>query len=233
MTPERFRKLKAVLARRQPDLTVLAADVHKPHNISAILRTCDAVGIHEVHAVSPGGDFRHHHMAAGGSRHWVGLLLHAGIESAIRTLRESGWHLVAAHPREDARDFRDVDYTQKIAIVLGSELDGLAPAAIEAADETITIPMQGMVESLNVSVAAAVVLFEAARQREAAGLYETSRLDAATFERTLFEWAYPDIARRCRELGRAYAALDENGTLLTNPLVAPTAAPAQRAPRSG
>ncbi len=218
MTPERFRKLKMVLARRQPDLTVLAADVHKPHNISAIVRTCDAVGIHRVHAVSPSGEFHHHRMASGGSRHWVGLTLHPSLTGAVEALREAGWRLVAAHPTDSARDFREIDYTRRTAIVLGSELEGLEREAIDAADETITIPMAGMVESLNVSVAAALILYEAQRQRSDAGMYDTSRLDAETFDRTLFEWAYPEIAARLQRLGQAYPALREDGELSSNPL---------------
>jgi len=218
MTPERFAKLKQVLARRQPDLTVLAADVHKSHNVSAIIRTCDAVGIHRVHAVSPGGEFRHHRMATGGSRHWVRLTLHADFDSAAASLRAAGWQLVAASPHAAAVDFRDVDYTQKTAIVLGSELLGLDPRAIATADRIVTIPMQGMVESLNVSVAAALILYEAQRQRSAAGLYSESRLDRAELDATLFEWAYPRIAARLRKLGMPYPPLSESGDMLENPL---------------
>jgi len=218
MTPERFRKLKAVLTRRQPDLTVLAADVHKPHNISAIVRTCDAVGVHRVHAVSPRGEFHHHRMASGGSRNWVDLELHRSLDEALGTFRDAGWRLVAAHPQASAKDFREIDYTQKMAIVLGSELEGLAQPAIDAADDIITIPMAGMVESLNVSVAAALILFEAQRQRNDAGMYERSRLDAAEFEHTLFEWAHPEIAARLQQRNQPYPTLNEQGELQSNPL---------------
>jgi tRNA (guanosine-2'-O-)-methyltransferase len=218
MTPERFRKLKQVLTRRQPDLTVLAADVHKPHNISAIFRTCDAVGIHRVHAVSPRGEFHHHRMASGSARHWVGLNLHRSLRAAIDRLRADEWQLVAAHPSEAAQDFRRIDYTQKTALVLGSELEGLDALAIRMADATITIPMQGMVESLNVSVAAALVLYEAQRQRYAAGMYDNSRLDPDEFNTALFEWAYPEIADRLKERGQAYPELSDDGELLSNPL---------------
>lgn len=218
MTPERFRKLKQVLLRRQPDLTVLAADVHKPHNISAIFRTCDAVGIHRVHAISPGGEFHHHRMASGGSRHWVGLELFPDIGAAVTALRDDGWKLVAAHPHEQACDFRDVDYTQKTALVLGSELEGLGRSAVEAADEIVTIPIHGMVESLNVSVAAALVLYEAQRQRAAAGMYDESRLQAKEFDRLLFEWAYPRVASRLRRRGQPYPKIGSDGELTVNPL---------------
>lgn len=204
--------------RRQPDLTVLAEDVHKSHNISAILRTCDAVGIYRVHAVSSGGELRRHHMMAGGSRRWVDVAVHPDLQGAIHSLRADGWRLLAAHPGEGARDYREIDYTEKVAIVLGSELDGLTVAAVDASDERIAVPMEGMVASLNVSVAAALILYEAQRQRRAAGLYARLRIGEEDYCATLFEWAYPDIAERCRVRGRAYPDLAEDGSLKSNPL---------------
>ena len=218
MTPERFARLKQALERRQPDLTVLADGVHKPHNVSAILRTCDAVGIHRLHAVSPEGPIRRHHMMAGGAKRWVEIKTHASVEDATTTLRADGWRLAAAHAEHGALDYRDVDYTRRIAIIFGAELCGPSEQALEHADFSIRIPMHGLVESLNVSVAAAVILFEAERQRREAGLYDRSRLDPEEFERTLFEWAYPDIARRCREKGLTYPPLADDGALLENPL---------------
>ena len=217
MTPQRFHKLKAVLARRQPDLTVLADDVHKSHNISAVLRTCDAVGVHRLHAVSPSGELRRHHMVSSGSRRWVDIVIHPSVGAAVAALRAQDWRLVAAHPGA-LTDYRAVDYTRKTAVVLGAELDGLAPRLLEAADDTVAIPMEGMVASLNVSVAAALILYEAQRQRRAAGLYAASRLPAAEYRATLFEWAYPEIAARCRGRGIAYPALTDDGLLTENPL---------------
>ena len=221
MTPERFHKLKEVLTRRQPDLTVLAADFHKSHNISAVLRTCDATGIHRMHAVSPGGQLRRHHMVAGGSKRWVDLKIHPGLNEAMQSLRDDNWRLIAAHASDRARDYRDIDYTRKVAIVLGSELDGLSPEAVSAADEAIALPLEGMVASLNVSVAAAIILYEAQRQRRAAGLYEKSRLSRDEFESTLFQWSYPEIAERCRARGQPYPDLTDDGVLKSNPLATP------------
>lgn len=218
MTPERFEKLKATLTRRQPDLTVLAADVHKSHNISAVLRTCDATGVYRMHAVSPGGEMRRHHMVSGGSRRWVDIRIHDELNHAVTELQDEGWLLVAAHPSDTAKDYREIDYTKKVALVLGSELDGLTPEALEAADTTIALPMEGMVASVNVSVAAAVILYEAQRQRRAAGLFEQSRLDHEVFEKTLFEWSYPEIAQRCRDRGLPYPELTDDGMMETNPL---------------
>ncbi len=220
MTPERFDRLRRALARRQPDLTVLADGVNKAHNVSAILRTADAVGIHRVHAISVSGLLHRHHMIAGGAKQWVDVTLHASTEAALAALQADGWRFVAAHASDRARDYRDVDYTTKTAVVVGAELRGVSTAALEQSDVHVAIPMYGLGASLNVSVATAVILFEAERQRFAAGLYDRSRLDPAEHDRTLFEWAYPDIAERCRALGRPYPALTPGGALTANPLAA-------------
>ena len=219
MTPERFAKLKQVLARRQPDLTVVADNVHKSHNISAILRTCDAVGIYRIHAVSPGGEFRRHHMISGGSKKWVHVDFRESVEEVLVDLKAQDFQLLAAHLSHDAINYREADYTGPTALVLGAELDGVSENALEHVDRSIAIPMEGMVGSLNVSVAAAVVLYEAQRQRAAAGLYDRCRLPAEAVEKELFEWAHPDIAARCRTRGVPYPKLTEDGDLSSNPLV--------------
>lgn len=213
MTPERFRRLRTVLARRQADLTVLMEQVHKPHNFSAVLRTCDAVGIFETHIV-PAADYRTARSAASGTGRWVRVRQHRSLELALGRLRDQGFRLVAAHPADGVVDYREIDYTEPTALLLGTELDGLSGEAVAVADTLVGVPMEGMVRSLNVSVAAAIILYEAARQRREAGMYDASRLDAATFERTLFEWAYPRIARHCRKRGVSYPRLDDDGELL-------------------
>ena len=218
MTPDRFQKLKDRLSRRQPDLTVLAEEVHKAHNISAVLRTADAVGIQEIHAVSSAGEMRRHHMISGGSKKWVDVAVHPDIHTACATLHGAGFRILAAHPVATAVDYREVDYTGRTAILLGAELDGVSAPAAALADGFVRIPMEGMVASLNVSVAAALLLYEARRQREAAGLYAHSRLAADVFARTLFEWAYPEIAARCVRQKIPYPPLSDDGELLENPL---------------
>lgn len=219
MTPQRFAKLKSALARRQPDLTVYMDAVNKSHNVSAIIRTADAVGIHRLHALSTGGALRRHHMIAGGAKHYVGLTLHSSTDAALAALRGEGFRLVAAHAGARARDYRETDYTAKTAVMVGAELVGLTEAALAAADEHVAIPMLGLGTSLNVSVAVGVILLEAQRQRHAAGLYDGSRLTREEWDRTLFEWCYPDIAERCRELNRAYPPLNDDGTMASNPLL--------------
>jgi tRNA (guanosine-2'-O-)-methyltransferase len=219
MTPERFAKLRSALARRQPDLTVYMDAVNKSHNVSAIIRTADAVGIHRLHALTTGGALRRHHMIAGGAKHYVALTLHGSTAGALAALRAGGWRLVAAHAGAGARDYRDVDYTAKVALMVGAELVGLSDAALASADERVAIPMHGLGTSLNVSVAVGIMLLEAERQRRKAGLYDASRLTPAETDAALFEWCYPDVAERCRQLGRAYPSLTEDGMMEWNPLL--------------
>lgn len=217
MTPERFRKIRERLERRQPDLTILAENVHKSHNIAAVLRSADAVGVLRAHAVSEDGELRSHHMVSGGTRKWVRVTLHDSTDAAVATLRSDGFRILAAHPDPAARDYRDADYTEPVAILLGSELDGISARARSLADEFLRIPMEGMVASLNVSVATALILYEARRQREAAGMYDECRVEPGTFERLLFEWTHPDIAHRCRDRSIPYPPLTADGDLAANP----------------
>ena len=214
-TPRRFLRVRSVLDRRQPDLTVLLEGVHKPHNLSAVLRTCDAVGVFEAHAITPNGVLPTLNEAVtSGTGRWVRMRTYPDLYEAFDTLREQGFKVLGAHPAPSAVDFRDVDYTRPTAVLLGQEKDGLTAAAAARADRLVAIPMLGMVASLNVSVAAALILFEAQRQRSAAGLYERSRLDPEIYRATLFEWAYPVLAERCRRHGMPYPDLDDDGELL-------------------
>jgi len=188
VTEARRRRIEEVLRRRQPDLTVLLENVHKPHNLSAILRSCDAVGVLEAHAVNPTGGVPTFNETSGGSHKWVYLRVHPDIQTAIGHLREKGFRIYATALREDAQDFREVDYTQPTAILLGAEKWGVSEEALALSHGAIKIPMLGMVQSLNVSVAAAVILFEAQRQRLKAGLYEGPRLDPELYQRVLEDW---------------------------------------------
>lgn len=215
MTPRRFQRIRSVLDRRQPDLTVLMENVHKGHNFSAVLRTCDAVGVFEAHAVTPEGKgIPRRRTSAGGSKRWVEISTHASVEEPAGILKERGFRMLAAHLTDRAVDYREVDWTRPTALLLGQEKDGVTPEAEACCDGEVIIPMMGMVASLNVSVAAAVLLYEAQRQRQAAGFYDAPRLDPETHRRALFEWAYPRFARKCREEGMPYPPLGEEGELL-------------------
>jgi len=217
MTPERRRRLDGVLDRRQPDLTVLAENLHKPRNLSAVVRTCDAVGVERIHVVPGELNPRRHWHTSQGAEKWVGLQLHESIEGACRALREQGFTLLGAHLSDQAVDYREVDYTRPTALLIGTEAFGVTDEALHWVDQEIMIPMMGMSQSLNVSVACAVVLYEALAQRRAAGLYEASRMPAERHRCTRFEWLHPKVARYCRERGLPYPGLDEDGELLEDP----------------
>lgn len=214
MNPDRFARLRRTLARRQPDLTVLMDHVHKTHNFSAILRNCDAVGVLEAHVVVPDDGLDLHHGTSAGTRKWVHVRRHADVPSAVAHLRERAFTVVAAHPAPDSIDFREIDYTRPTAVLMGAELHGVSDEGLRLADTHVRIPMLGMVHSLNVSVATALLLFEAARQRGAAGMYDESRLAPDDFERHLFEWAYPSIASARRREGRPYPELTDGGEII-------------------
>lgn len=213
MTPQRFARLNAVLDARQPDLTVVMDNVHKTHNFSAILRSCDAVGVVEVHAVWPNPRLRPNRPAASGAGKWVQVNTHGNIESAVNRLKAHDFQVIAAHPNPKAVDFRQVDYTRPTALLMGAELEGVSDIALACADRWVFIPMNGMVASLNVSVAAATLLFEAQRQRLAAGLYDRPRLDREQRQKILFRWAHPQVARYCDKHGIVYPTLTEEGEL--------------------
>ena len=215
MTPERFQKIKDILNKRQPDLTVVLDNVHKPHNLAAIIRSCDAVGICDIHAISSheqkvGVNLK----SAGGSNHWVNLHIHHSVLKVISDLKQSGFSIYAANGSEKAVDYRKVDYTKPTAIVLGAELDGISKETLDCVDGEIKVSMQGMVESLNVSVANAVILFEAQRQRILAGLYEKCRIQKDEYEKLLFEFSYPEVAKVYQSKGEDYPELDTEGQII-------------------
>jgi len=213
VTPERVSRLDEVLARRQPDLTVFAENLHKPRNFSAMVRNCDAVGVNEMH-VLPGGDsLRTHWNTSQGAEKWMRIRTHKTCKDACEHLKSNGFNLLAAHLSDSAIDYREVDYTQPTALILGTELFGVSDTTLSYVDQQISIPMMGVTQSLNVSVACAIVLYEAQRQRQAVGVYEESRLDQKTLARQRFEWLHPILTEYCQRHGLEYPALNEQGDL--------------------
>ncbi|ARU55943.1 tRNA guanosine-2'-O-methyltransferase [Oleiphilus messinensis] len=207
MTPERYKRLRETLDRRQSDLTILTDQMHKPRNIAALIRTADAVGIADVHMVWSAGARRPYKGTALGSQRWVKAHTHDSMADGINGLRQQGYQIYAAHLSEQAVNFRSVDYTRPCAVVLGNEKQGVGAVAESLADEHIIIPMMGMVESYNVSVAAAIILAEAQRQREAVGQYNRVSLTDDVYWQLFFEWAHPQVAQFCREKGVAYPGI--------------------------
>ena len=213
ISPDRYRKIRNMLLHRQPYLTVVMDNVNKAHNLSAIIRSCDGVGIHEIHAVSYRQSIYTEQNAAAGASKWITMNLYPDIETVYKKVSETGMQILVATNREGCLDFRNVDYTRPTALVVGAEWDGISEEGIKGADHSIMVPMLGMGESLNVSVATAVILFEAQRQRAEKGMYSKPQLKPEQVERMLFEFCYPRLSRELREKGTPYPPLDEQGRL--------------------
>lgn len=214
MTPQRYKKIKQALQLRQPDLTVVMENVHKAHNLAAIARTCDAVGVPEIHAITKQDSLSLTEDAASGSGRWVNVVIHKNLDSAYTFLRYKNHQILTAHFSMDAVDFRDIDFTIPTAIVVGQELEGISKEAVNKADKSIIIPMYGMVQSLNVSVATAIILYEAQRQRNAKGLYNNASIDPIKMNDFIFEKGYPRLAQMYKKEGRDFPMLDEEGQII-------------------
>ena len=189
ITERRRRRMVEVLERRQPDLTVVLENVHDPHNVSAVLRSCDAVGIATVHLVYTVEERPELSRGVSGSAlRWLDIVDHESVAACYAALREQGFTILATHLDENRVELFDLDLTAPTALVFGNEQRGVSEEAIEGADGTVIIPMMGMVQSLNISVACAVTLYEALRQRRAANLYEHPRLSRNEIGSRLDRW---------------------------------------------
>jgi tRNA (guanosine-2'-O-)-methyltransferase len=190
-TERRQQRITRVLSRRQPDLTVVLENVHDPHNVSAVLRSCDAVGVLEIHLVYtteavPIGPFARRTSASAAK--WIDTSRHSSVEACYGLLRAGGFAILATAMDETSRSIHAVDFCRPTAIVFGNEMRGVSSEAGEMADGRILIPMMGMVQSLNISVACAVTLYEALRQRTQAGHYDRPKLDESTLAAIREDW---------------------------------------------
>ena len=189
LTEGRKARLKSVLAQRQHDLTLVLNNIHDPHNVSAILRSCDAFGVFGVHLYYTKEKFPFlANSSSGSAKKWVELTRHRDAGAMVEGLRAGGMQIVGTGFSPSARPIMDIDFTRPTAIILGNEHRGMDPDLKAHVPDEIFIPMFGMVQSLNVSVAAAVILYEAMRQRRAAGMYGESSLDGEGFEAVYADW---------------------------------------------
>jgi tRNA (guanosine-2'-O-)-methyltransferase len=213
--PRRFERIKNVLNCRMKNLTVLVEAVNKPHNLSAILRTCDAAGVFEANFISEKDKVKTFNSTAQGSQKWVKLNNHETTISAVSELKKKGFKLYGTTLNERSTDYRNFNYSENTCFVLGAEKWGLSDQLISKVDESIFIPMSGMVQSLNVSVAASILLFEAIRQRESKSLLplKGEGLSAEEYEKTLFEWSYPELASIYRKSGNKYPKINQYGEI--------------------
>jgi tRNA (guanosine-2'-O-)-methyltransferase len=185
----RSERIKAVLARRQPDLTVVMENIHDPHNVSAILRSCDAVGVMRVELLYTIEKFpRIGRKSSSSANKWLDRRKHTSVAECYTTLRAEGFAIYATHIDTASRPMYDLDLTRQVALVFGNEHRGVSEEAARLADENFQIPMMGMIQSLNVSVACAVSLYEALRQRLAHGDLAKQKLSRQELHSLYNDW---------------------------------------------
>jgi len=191
MTPERKLRLESVVRYRQPDMTVVLENVFDPHNLAAVMRTCDAVGICEVFAITDRLPHRENwgYRSSRSANKWVRLHAFTDRASCIRAVRSQYQTLIGSSLQEGSRDLYSLDLTGSVALVFGNEKYGISEGMREACDGFFQIPQLGMIHSLNISVACAVALYEAFRQKKARGHYDQPRLTAEERGRILDLWA--------------------------------------------
>ncbi|MEM6964732.1 MAG: RNA methyltransferase [Bacteroidota bacterium] len=197
MTPERKAKFRAVVKNRQSNLTVVLENVHDLHNIGAVMRTCDSVGIKEIYVLYTEANLDQEHLqlaarSSSGARKWVDVRYFTKIKPCFEHLRKNYDYIFATHLDEAAQSLYDLDLTQSVALVFGNEHEGISEAALKWCDGNFIIPQVGMVQSLNISVACAVSIYEAKRQRINKGFYSTY----PTLNESEQEILYQDYARR-------------------------------------
>ena len=190
MTPERKARLEKVLSHRQPDMTIVLENVFDPHNISAVMRTCDAVGIQDIFILNTRIP-RHKKWGSRSSSSadkWLSIHQFDDLDACVKQLRSRYSRILTTHLSSDAVNLHDIDFTRSIALVFGNEHNGVSEEMRACADGNFIIPQVGIIRSLNISVACAVTLYEAFRQKNNAGHYAQSRMEETQFRQLMDEW---------------------------------------------
>jgi len=195
ITEKRAEKIVKVLEKRQKDLQVFSDNVTNQHNFSAIMRTCDAVGILYLYYRYLGNEEIINEEITMGSHKWIIHEEIKDIDSFFTKKKDEGFQIVATYLSDDSVHFRNIDYTKPTLIVVGNEINGVSKEVMKYADKKIIIPMYGMAQSLNVSVATGVILYEAQRQREEKGMYGKPSLTPEEIENILKKWATQDLIK--------------------------------------
>jgi tRNA (guanosine-2'-O-)-methyltransferase len=157
-------RLREVIARRLDAVRVVFDAPYDPHNGAAVIRSAEAFGVQRIHVIERDVPFLAAREVARGSQKWVDVYAHKSVAEAVAALRESGHVLVGAHPEGELLP-EDLAKIPRVAIVLGNERDGIGEDLSRACDQRVRVPMRGFVESLNVSVTAAILLNSATAGR--------------------------------------------------------------------
>lgn len=194
MTPERTERLTNVLAKRQPELTIVLENVSDPHNISAVMRTCDAVGVQDVYILNTKIDLHEMWSAktSSSAAKWLTVHQFTNAEECFAALRKNFSKIYTTHLSTDAVDLYELDLTEPVALVFGNEHSGVSEEIIEMADGNFIIPQVGIIKSLNISVACAVSLYEAYRQKKIAGHFDNVKLTPTAFNDLKSQWGFID-----------------------------------------
>ncbi len=192
VTEARFQRIVHFLTTRQETLRLFLDNVKNIHNISAVIRTCDATGIFYLHYYLSEPSMSINRGISLGSERWIRRLRVRERVAFLDRMREEGYQCLATSTEGPAADYRDVDYTCPTLLIFGNEREGISEEVARLATQFIRIPMVGMVKSLNISVACAIILYEAFRQRDQKGMYRTPSLPADLFSSYLKKWTVED-----------------------------------------
>ena len=179
MTPARYKRLTSVLNKRQPDLTVVLENVFDPHNVSAVMRTCDAIGIQEVYILNDRipPHKKWGYRSSSTAAEWLTVHQFTDAEICFDTVRDKYKRIYTSHLTETSNELYSMDLTDSIALVFGNETFGVSEHVRKFSDGDFIIPQVGIIKSLNISVACAVTLYEAFRQKSIKGHYDHSKLN--------------------------------------------------------
>ena len=194
MTPERRNKLQTVLGKRQNDITIVLENVFDPHNISAVMRTCDAVGVQEVYVLNTKIP-RHKKWgpkSSSSAAKWLTVYQFENAEECFSELRKKYSKILTTHLSSDALNLYEIDLTQPVALVFGNEHSGVSEEIRKLADGNFIIPQSGIIRSLNISVACAATLYEAYRQKAQAGHYDKTKLTGEVLKNLMDKWGYEE-----------------------------------------
>lgn len=189
-TEDRVNKIRQVLEKRQPDFSLVLENVHDPHNLSAVLRSCDAVGVFEICLLYHSGQEvpKLAESSSASARKWIYTKSFDNVKECYDYLHSQNKKILTTHLAQDSTDLYSIDFTQPMALVFGNEHSGVSEEAYKLADGNFIIPQVGMVQSLNISVAAAVSVFEVFRQKRLAEHYEKIQFPPEVFKQELQKW---------------------------------------------
>lgn len=204
VTKHKQNLVEEVLSKRTRHITVVLENIYHPHNASAVVRSCDCFGIQDVHVIEGHNEYNINPYVVRGSAKWISIYKYPQVESeesCFKQLKKQGFRLIGTSPNPEYRSIREVETDAKMALVFGTEETGLSNYAMNQMDDFVHIPMQGFTESFNISVSAAICLYETTNKIRSAGIeYQLSDMEK---EELRLEW-YKNIIARSDVLEREY-----------------------------